>query len=760
MGKQKEKQILTACPYDKIQILEPYLVNAFEKEKNYLLALDIDRLLAGFMETAGFEVKAARYPGWESTEIQGHTIGHYLSAVTQAYVFTGEQIFADRIEAVCSGLEQCQREDGYLFASEEEIFDRLENHQPAWVPWYTLHKILSGLICAYQLSGNQKARKVALKLGDWVYRRTGRWTEDLRREVLAVEYGGMNDVLYELYKISQDDRYLTAARKFDEEELFEKIHSGKDILNNLHANTTIPKMIGAMNRYLVTGEDYYLETAKNFWHMVVEHHTYITGGNSEWEHFGEPDILDAERTACNCETCNVHNMLKLTKLLYMVTRDKSYMDFYERAWMNAVLASQNPETGMTMYFQPMETGFFKVYQEPFENFWCCTGTGMENFTKLQDALYFQSENALYVMRYFSSRFQIADWDLDVKMDVHFPETDRIKIWIEMPENQQREIFFRIPGWTGNRAKLTVDGKEAGTVENGYLKCDLKGKNEVELFFYPQIEAHALPDNRRTVAFTYGPVVLCAGLGKQMMDVTTTGVQVKVPTKKLFIKDYLILKENTPEEWLAQIQNRFVKNGSELSFMLKGTDEDQKIQFVPYFSQYKERYGIYWTLYKKNSNDLRKKGKEREQREKIEDIAIDLIPIGNDQYELAHKIYGSNTEASREYGYNYRSIQGKGSFQYEMDVNPQGCVLAVTYGKYDAGDEFEILIGDRLLVNEKLAENYQDLYTKYYDLTESMLGGNPKATVTFRTLTEHSHCRIFQVLYMCDKIKQKKKEETK
>lgn len=745
-----EKQnSLQPCAYDSVQISEPYLVNAAEKTEKYLLSLDADRLLAGFEETAGRTPDAERYPGWESTEIQGHTIGHYLTALAQAYVGTGNRAFADRIEKVCRRLKECQRVDGFLFASGEEIFDRLEKRRPAWVPWYTFHKILAGLTAVYELTGNKDAYDTAVGMGNWASKRALGWTEEMRRDVLSVEYGGMNDALYELYKITGRTEYMEAAHRFDEEKLFEALHENRDILNNLHANTTIPKILGSMNRYQITGEDYYFEAARNFWHIVVEHHTYITGGNSEWEHFGETDILDGERTACNCETCNVYNMLKLTKLLYMYTGDKSYMDFYERAWTNAILGSQNPETGMTMYFQPMETGLFKVYQDPYSDFWCCTGTGMENFTKLQDALYFRKDDSVYITRYISSSFRIPEWGMEIRMQVHFPETDRIAMQINAEEQTEKTFFFRIPQWTHGQVKAAIDGKAAeASVRNGYLAVPVNGSMTVELQFFPTVEAHPLPDNRHAAAFTYGPAVLCASLAEEELDVTLTGVQVKVPTRKMFIKDYLVLEDDTPEEWLEHLPEHLVREEGKLSFALTGTDEDERLRFIPYYSKYKGRYGIYWTLYQKGSDALLRRGRDQEQQKRIEDIAVDIIPVGNDQYELAHRIQGEGTEASREHGYNYRWINGRGYFQYEMAVDPKGSGLVVTYGSMDEGSEFDILVDGRLLVHEKLTDIPHELYRKYYELTEEMLEGKTKVTVTFRTLSEKSRCRIFQTLYVC------------
>ena len=327
----------------------------------------------------------------------------------------------------------------------------------AWVPWYTTHKIFEGLISSYELTGYEPALDIAKKLGDWVYNRVTGWSEETRRTVLSIEYGGINDALYDLYRLTGDDKYAVAAHAFDEDSLFELIRTdGANVLNNRHANTTIPKIIGALNRYIVldgktvNGEKVdaseYLETAEIFWQMVIDHHTYATGGNSEWEHFGEDDVLNRERTNCNCETCNVYNMLKLTKNLFMVTGDVKYADYYENAFINHILASQNPETGMTTYFQAMSTGYFRTFSTPVDSFWCCTGTGMENFTKLGDGMYFYDEDSLYVNMYFSSELDAENLGLKLTQESNIPLTDKATMKLKLSESKEFSLMLRIPSW--------------------------------------------------------------------------------------------------------------------------------------------------------------------------------------------------------------------------------------------------------------------------------------------------------------------------
>ena len=255
-----------------------------------------------------------------------------------------------------------------------------------------------------------------------------------------------------------------AAEKFDELPLFQEIYNGNDILDGKHANTTIPKFLGALNRYLTVGEDqeFYLDAAKKFFDIVVNNHTYITGGNSEWEHFGAPKILAGERTNCNCETCNTYNMLKLARGLFQVTGEKKYLDFYEGTFWNAVVSSQNPKTGMAMYFQPMATGYFKVYSRPFDNFWCCTGTGMENFTKLNDSIYYKKDDTVYVGMYISSELRDGNMGVHIQMTADLPANPVVKVVVEKEYEGETKLAFRRPEWSKNGFGVTRKGKNLKT----------------------------------------------------------------------------------------------------------------------------------------------------------------------------------------------------------------------------------------------------------------------------------------------------------
>lgn len=748
MSNSQSPILLQEYSYGQVTLNDPYCRNAFSKEISYLKQLQPDRLLAGFLETAGKKAKAERYEGWEITEIQGHTLGHYLSALAQAYGSLKDHALLSRIQYICDELSRAQRADGFLFASDEEIFYRVENHQPAWVPWYTLHKIFEGLLLSYEQTGYETAMHVASALGDWVYARCKKWSPEVHTLVLSVEYGGMNDCLYQLYKHTQSEKHLYAAHMFDELPLFTALAEKRDVLYGLHANTTIPKIVGAMNRYLVTGEAFYLDVAASFWDIVTKHHTYITGGNSEWEHFGRPDILDAERSACNCETCNTYNMLKLTKWLYQATRDVKYMNYYESTWINTILSSQNPETGMTTYFQPMATGYFKVYNTPFDKFWCCTGTGMENFTKLHEAIYFADETAIHINRYVSSVLHLNEQRLMLEMEANLPQDEHVSIHIVAEEGFVCNLRFRVPGWTASPPELLINGQPmTACVTNGYLQAsNVRNGDRIDLHLPMEVACHSLPDNSCAVAFSYGPVVLSAALGSENLECTTTGVDVTVPQRPLNVKDYLITKQD-PMSWAQDIKKNLTKRKDACIFDLHQTDMDDMLVFTPHFQQYRERYGIYWTLFQQNSEALSRYREALKRKADLQQASVDIVPIGNDQYELSHRIRGEHTDTDIKDGHRFRYAEADGWFSYDLHIAEQAQALCFTYCSQDAGNACSVYIDGTLLSHELVERKDTDYYLREIDLPQAMISGNNTVTVRFQNKAPQNICHIYDEIFI-------------
>ncbi len=737
---------LKDVPMSDVEILDSYEKNAFSLEVKYLKKLDADKLIRGFCDISGIESSAEKYGGWENSAIQGHTLGHYLTAVSQGYNTSGDEELKVIADHVVDVLSLCQnKESGYLAAIPEGHYIQLEegNTSGTWVPWYTMHKIISGLISAYTFTGNQKALDVASRLGDWVYSRTSGWSEEIRNTVLNVEYGGMNDCLYELYSHTGKETHLSAAHSFDEMSLFEPLYNGEDILNGKHANTTIPKIIGALKRYTVTGEEYYLEVAENFWDIVVSSHSYITGGNSEWEHFGEPDILDAERTNCNCETCNTYNMLKLTRELFKITGDIKYADYYDNTFINAILSSQNPESGMTTYFQPMATGFFKVYSSETEHFWCCTGSGMENFSKLDDSIYYKDENSLYVIRYTSSSVKLKEKGLEFIQKADLPQ---VKFTVK--GTGEVELVLRVPDWCADKPSLSVNGE--GTdykIKDGFIRISrLWNDGDTVAYTMPMAtEVHTLQDNEDVVAFKYGPWVLSANMGNENMQTSTTGVNVTVPLLDSYVNDVIYVKEGSAEKWLDNIEENLIRQEGTLNFVLEGTDRD--IVFSPHYMQYNNRYGIYFRLADSDT--------ESTENEAEKYTVIDSLPVGNDQYEFSHNLKGENTSSGNHKGYIFRHASPGGFFSYDLAVdNSADNYLKVKYYSGDEDRTFRILVGGELLENVKVENvNPNGFYDVYYKIPAELIKGKDKITVTFEANTESYAGGIFDKLSTVKEIQQ-------
>ncbi|MBR0511900.1 MAG: glycoside hydrolase family 127 protein, partial [Ruminococcus sp.] len=612
-----------------VTMTDAYCTNAFSKEVKYLLSLDANRLLVGFRENAKMNTQGAqRYAGWENSLIAGSTVGHYLSAVAMAYqnpnlTDAQRKSFSDKLDALLNGMKECQNNSkgrpGFLWAGQvknpnnvEQQFDLIQQGKTniineAWVPWYTLHKMIQGLVDVYNFTGKETAKEIASKLGDWTLARCRTWNQQTHNTVLSIEYGGMNDCLYQLYEITGKEDHAIAADYFDENALHERIlRGGANVLNGKHANTTIPKFVGVIKRYevldgkTVGGKQIdaskHLKYAEAFWDMVVTHHTYITGGNSEWEHFGMDDILDKERTNCNCETCNSYNMLKLSRELYKCTGDKKYMDFYEQTYYNSILSSQNPETGMTTYFQPMATGYFKVYSSPYNSFWCCTGSGMESMAKLGDTIYMHSKDALYVNLYQSSILNWKDKNMKITQESTIPSGDTTKFTID--GSGAVDFRFRIPDWKAGNMTVKVDGeKYSYKTVDGYAQVtgDFKKGDTIELTIPEAVKAYSLPDKNTVYGFKYGPVVLSAELGKQNMATGSTGMNVTIPKDKVTPSENIRISDNstTVNTFMTDINDHLVRDGSSLKFKLTGTDHD--LTFSPHYQQYQQRYGIYWNF---------------------------------------------------------------------------------------------------------------------------------------------------------------------
>ena len=646
---------------DKVQILDNYYLSAQKSDIAFLKKMDTARLLAGFRTTAGIDTKGVRpYGGWEDSLLGGHCVGHYLTALAQAVKVTGDKELKEKSQTLIAGLEECQKKlgTGFLFGAKvedkedvEKQFDILEGKKKGetWVPWYNMHKVLAGLVDTYKYTGNETALLVAEKLGDWIYERVSKWNLKTNQKVLETEYGGMNDCLYELYSYSHNKHHLEAAQKFDEKALFLMAAKGeKNCLDGKHANTQIPKFIGAIKRYNVLkqlGEakqedEAYLADAEKFFEMVVKRHSFVTGGISVMEHFWKDYHLDEIRTQTNCESCCAHNMLKLAKELFKATRKKEYADYYETTLRNAIMGAVKTESGAASYFTPMATGYYKTFgeEEPEKNmFWCCTGSGMENFTKLGDSIYFRANDTLLVNQYVASKVTWEEKNLVLTQKSDVTKSEEISFVLNALHDKEISdvaIALRIPDWMHGEATIYVNGAEkmtaAGNSEYVLLERNWEDGDVIMAKYPMSVESVGLLDQDAVFAFRYGPTVLAAKLGKEKMgEATWAGIDLTAPlykvvgnecrkdtiaygepkTTELIDNETLtIQKETSVNEFVSHIEHYLVRDteSETLSFHLKGTDADTTfengLQFVPFNTLNDERYGIYWYFDTEKNND--------------------------------------------------------------------------------------------------------------------------------------------------------------
>ncbi|MGO4501087.1 beta-L-arabinofuranosidase domain-containing protein, partial [Paenibacillus sp. 2RAB27] len=751
---------------EQVDVTDPYYVNAFNKEVEYLLKLDPDRLLSGFRTVAGLPKKAELYNGWEGnwSYLRGHTLGHYMTALSQAYKQTinnttlNTQI-KSKIDYIISELKACQNASskGYLFATPETHFDVIEGkiEGQSWVPWYTMHKIITGLVDIYKYEGNGDALQIASKLGDWSYNRTQTWDDATHTRVLNIEYGGINDALYELYKYTNSANHLTAAHMFDEDSLFTSIVNGQDVLANKHANTQIPKFIGALNRYRTLGEaeSFYLKAAENFWEMVINDHTYVTGGNSENEHFREPGQFDNYRNNINDETCNSYNMLKLTRELFRLTGNIKYANYYEKTLQNEIMSSINPETGMSTYFKPMGTGYFKVFSTEFDSFWCDTGSGMESYTKLDDSLYYHTEEDLYVNMYVGSKLNWAEKGLQLTQQADIPQSDKATFKINAAPSEAVNIKFRSPDWIakGQKVAVTINGATLNVeAVNGYMAINRVWKigDIVELTFPLEVQVSTLKDNPEAAAFTYGPLVLSAGLGtEQMVAIPHLASQKANLPAGVTFKDYILIKDGNVNDWIHNVKNNLVKTEGKLEFTLRNTDEDNHLKFTPYYSLYKERYGIYFYLSASDSPTFQKNILSRKTAAKKAIAKIDEVQITNDQHELAHNLQG-NTGGGSFGGEQYRQAwagsTGAAWLSYDLVVDPSvSNYISTRYYSGDKGRTFNVYVDGNLIKEETIAAQTPDqFYDVRYQIPANLIAGKTKVTVKFANRGSNYVGRLF------------------
>lgn len=781
-----------------VTLQDEWLVNAAEKENEYLLSLDSEKFLYEWYKLAGLEPKTdSGYDGWERSSgnnFRGHSFGHYMSATSQAYLSssgeTKEKLKTEISEAV-NGLAACQsayaathpESAGYVSPFPEEWLQRVDGVPLAGtkiqsgdnliVPYYNLHKMVAGLLDVAKNVEDQEIKSTALSVaegfGEYLYNRLSMLTD--KNQMLRTEYGGMNEALYELYNLTGNDHFKTAAEYFDETALFEQLAANKDVLNGKHANTTVPKLTGAVKRYTVLTEneeyynaltqeekdglDLYLEAAKNFWDITIDHHTYVTGGNSQSEHFHEADKIGYDATkseydaSTTCETCNTYNMLKLSKALYHVTGDKKYMDYFERTYTNAILPSQNPETGTTMYFQPMAPGYNKVFNRPFDEFWCCTGTGMENFSKLGDNIYQMNADGVSVNMFWASELERDG--IHIKQAANMPNEDTVTFEVKKAKSGT-VLRLRKPDWLAGEAVIKVNDKKVELQEEkGYFKVEVKSGDKVSYQMPMEMVAYPMPDKPNLIAFKYGPVVLSAKLTASNMEASNpNGILVRVGTFDPNAQTVITTQNMSTDEWLKNLSKNMVrvedgKNG-EIQFALKNVDsESEELIYSPHYMRYKERYGIYMYMEEPDSQASQDRILANKEVIRNQEMSIDYLDsFDANNSEAAKNQQGENTQVGSHLGKTYRDGQKNGWFSYDMkiDKDAEHNYLNCVFFSGDRGRKFDIMVDGTVLAGPydySDAPSGNEFYTYTVEIPKEIIAKaeDGKVTVRFQSKPEYN-----------------------
>ncbi len=728
---------LAAQPFDlsKVRLLDSLFKQAMERNAAYLLMLEPDRLLSKFRSEAGLQPKAPPYGGWEQMGVAGHSLGHYLSACSMMFAATGDKRFRERVDYIVDELEICQNAhgDGYVAAIPEgrRVFAEVAvgkirakpfDLNGVWVPWYTLHKLFAGLLDAHRYCGNQKALQIATKLANWAERVTANLTDEQFQEMLACEHGGMVEVLAELYARTGEERYLKLAKRFYHRAVMEPLARGIDCLPGLHGNTQVPKVIGMARLYELTGERFpYRVIAEFFWERVAKHHAYVIGGFTDGEYFGPPDRLNDRLGTNTAETCKTYNFLKLTKHLFTWSPSVEKADYYERALYNHILASQNPKDGMMCYYIPLRPGHYKTYSTPFDSFWCCVGTGMENHARYGEFIYFHTDNELIVNLFIPSELDWHEKGIKVRLETEFPESEFVRLTFTCEKPTELTVSVRCPSWLTDLPKAKLNGSElSATARPGsYLSIRRTWQTgdvlEVQLPMGFGLEA--LPDNPNRAAILYGPIVLAGDWGP--IDQPEPE-----PTPAL------VTNGRPVSEWVE------IVNRKPLTFRTKGVGRPQDFNLIPFYAMHHRRYTVYWDFLTEEQWKQRLAEWEAEQ-ERLRDLerrTVDFVRIGDEESEREHNLQGERTSSGEFGGRRWRHAVEGGWFSYELKVDPEHPMeLVVTYWGSDAGARvFDIIVDGKVIATQRLSRDRPNrFFNVVYPIPHELTKGKTKVTVRFQ-----------------------------
>ena len=757
-------------PLSAVRLLAGPLKHAQELDASYLLALEPDRMLAYYRDRAGLRPKAEPYGGWDGDgrNLTGHIAGHYLSAVSLMWSATGDPRFKQRADYIVGELKQVQdaHRDGFLSALKggRTAFDELSRGEirsaafdlnGEWSPWYTLHKTYAGLRDAYRHAGNRTALDVEIKFAAWAERVLSRLDDAQLQHMMNTEFGGMNEVMCDLYADTGDARWLALSYKFEHRAFLEPLERHQDDLAGTHANTQIPKILGSAARFLYTGTPSDLLAAGFFWDRVVQHHSFSSGGHGKDEYFGPADELSDWIDGRTAETCNVYNMLKLTRRLFSFWPDPHYADYHERALFNHMLASIDPADGRVCYMVPVGPAVTHEYQDMFRDFTCDVGTGMESHALHGDGIYYEGDDRLWVNLYVPSSATWAKTGVELTMETDFPEGETAKLALRLRAPREFTLALRRPYWTGQGFLVKLNGQivEPGQ-EPAPDSLDRTGRSQyrrpayepssylelkrrwtsgdvVEVALPKTLHLEPLPDNPHRLSLMWGPLVLAGDLGPEPDGHRGEGARPAPPVPVFVTADPVAT-------WLQPVAGapgHFRTDGVGREPDARGRVSD--VDFQPFFRLHRRTYSTYWDLFTPAEWDRQKTAyaAEAERLRKLAAATVAYLQPGEVVFERQFNYQaGEGAQSQRILGRPGR--RGRTWFSYDLPVEPSHpMVLIATYFSGDRRGtpaDFGIQVDGGSIGDQQLGlSDPHRFFDLEYRLPEDLVRGKSKVTVRFQ-----------------------------
>ena len=742
-------------PQGAVRLLDGPFKTMQEVDHAYLLRLEPDRLLAQFRVEAGLPPKAKPYGGWESPaavgtirSLAGHSIGHYLSALSLMSRVTDDPAMSERVGYIAKELKTCQdqRGDGsvmaFPFARELEADIRkgkVETIDNYWAPFYTLHKELAGLRDAWVYCGNTTAKEVMLRLAEWCGSMVKDLSDERRERMLQNEHGGMAEVLADAYAMTGEKRFLEYARLYSHHALLDPAAAGKDTLTGLHANTQIPKFIGFQRIHQLAGDPLPGAAAVFFWQTVVKGRTWVNGGNSMHEHFSDSKAMGGDITHDGGpETCNTYNMLRLTTALYQERPDTAYLDYYENAIYNHILTSQAPipGAGAFVYYTPLRPDYARSYGTDFNSFWCCTGTGMENHAKYAEFIYTHTADTLSVNLFMASELSWPQQGLALRQETRFPDVAATTLVITKAPAAPLALRIRHPFWIdGTQLAVTINGQPvtASTGPSGFaeIKRPWQSGDRIQVALPMKLRLVRQPQCPGWVSVFNGPILLAGELGSDGLTQQDfmgpyTPVKALLPLNRapLFIAD-------SDEGVLSHLAPVDKRPGV---FRTKGLAKPAEVTLAPFYGIHFQRYAIYWQLSDAAHAEQQQRQVAEDDRleQVLEAATIDRVRLGEPQPETDHLLHFEKSRVGLgPLGKHFRVLDDNGWFSFEMKRPPENVksALRLVYWGRDKGAEFDLLVNGTVIATPKPpGTEKEDYYAVEYPVSANLLADKGKLTV--------------------------------